>query len=116
VHQQTTALTFLYETLPTIAMKTRQLKAAEHNTRCLLNLNKLLRVTFPLVPHPNTTLFTMLLYVLFSRGTNGKHLGMERRRAKGNNNIMTAVRDLKKKCKMKNEEKYTIKTSIICNL
>jgi len=74
--------TVSYETLPTIAIKTRQVKAVEHNTRCMLNLNKLLRVTFPLVPHPNTTLFTMLLYALYSRGTNGNHLGMERRRTK----------------------------------
>jgi hypothetical protein len=68
--------------LPTIAIKTRQLKAPEHNTRCMPNLNKLLRVTFPLVPHPNTTLFAMLLYALFGRETNGKDLGMERRGTK----------------------------------
>jgi hypothetical protein len=61
----------------------------------------------------------MLLYAVFSRGTNGNHLGMERRRTKekrGNKNIMTTVRDLKEKSKMRNEENYTIKTSIVCNL
>jgi len=44
----------------------------------------------------------MLLYAVFSRGTNAKHLGMERRRTKekmGNKNVMTAVRDLKEKSK-----------------
>jgi hypothetical protein len=66
--------------LPTIAIKTRQLTTAKHNNRCMPNLNKLLRVTFPLVPHPKTTLFTMLLYAEFSRGTKGKHLILERRR------------------------------------
>jgi hypothetical protein len=41
---------------------------------------------------------------------------MKNRVAKGSKNVMTAVRDLKKKSKMRNEENYTIKTSMICNL
>ena len=84
----------------------------------MLNLNQLLRVTFHLVPHPKTSLFTMLLYAVFSGGTKGETLRNGRkgiRRAKENKN-MTAVRDLKEKSKMRNEENYAIKTSTICNL
>lgn len=83
----------------------------------MLNINKLLRVIFPLDPHPNTTLFTTLLYALFSRDTNGNRLEMERRRTKDERGtkIMIAVRDFKEKSKMRNVENYTIKTFIICN-